>query len=503
MKIKTVCEKTGLTDRTVRYYIEEGLINPQFTENYLGRKAFDFTDENISELNDIAILRSFDFSIEEIRGILKDPTSSPAIIKDAKERLAKNLLINQKKVSAMSALDEELQYTVADLARELSKPEEMAVSQENVAPNLSKRILAGLRGTAMFMAVWLPILISLTIGIVKIISYKNPIFHPVLLGIIVFCFVPSVVSMFTSKIKLLQKQKVKKVLIGICILCIPICTASSVFAITDCQHSWSELAVEREVSCSAEGRIIRKCNDCRAVEVVTVPKLPHKEVTDYAIEASCAEEGLTEGKHCTVCNEATIPQMVIEKKPHSYTRTVTKGDCSNRGYTYFECVGCKESYTSNIIPPTEQHSFVKNGDLGYKCTVCDLKVCEYGNADGSYMGGVYCPVQYYITGVIDPNNEVERTLVIHGYGKMPEATGEYKAHPWLRSVYTEELRSIVICEGVVSISTGAFSENLDDDIWNGNPFRSVKSFVIKNKNLKIDRSSPNISGIKCEITYSK
>ena len=92
MKIKTVCEKTGLTDRTVRYYIEEGLINPQFTENYLGRKAFDFTDENISELNDIAILRSFDFSIEEIRGILKDPTSSPAIIKDAKERLAKNLL---------------------------------------------------------------------------------------------------------------------------------------------------------------------------------------------------------------------------------------------------------------------------------------------------------------------------------------------------------------------------------------------------------------------------
>lgn len=25
MKIKAVCEQTGLTDRTIRYYIEEGL----------------------------------------------------------------------------------------------------------------------------------------------------------------------------------------------------------------------------------------------------------------------------------------------------------------------------------------------------------------------------------------------------------------------------------------------------------------------------------------------
>ena len=36
MKIKTVCEKTGLTDRTIRYYIEEGLVSPSYTENYLG-----------------------------------------------------------------------------------------------------------------------------------------------------------------------------------------------------------------------------------------------------------------------------------------------------------------------------------------------------------------------------------------------------------------------------------------------------------------------------------
>ena len=32
MKIKAVCEQTGLTDRTIRYYIEEGLISPIFIQ---------------------------------------------------------------------------------------------------------------------------------------------------------------------------------------------------------------------------------------------------------------------------------------------------------------------------------------------------------------------------------------------------------------------------------------------------------------------------------------
>ena len=51
MKIKAVCEQTGLTDRTIRYYIEEGLISPFYTENYLGRKNFDFSEADVAMLN--------------------------------------------------------------------------------------------------------------------------------------------------------------------------------------------------------------------------------------------------------------------------------------------------------------------------------------------------------------------------------------------------------------------------------------------------------------------
>ena len=50
MKMKTVCEQTGLTDRAVRYYIEEGLIDPEYIENYLGRRAYAFSDQDIAAL---------------------------------------------------------------------------------------------------------------------------------------------------------------------------------------------------------------------------------------------------------------------------------------------------------------------------------------------------------------------------------------------------------------------------------------------------------------------
>ena len=66
MKIKAVCEATGLTDRAIRYYIEEKLISPAYTENYLGRKTFDFSEWDLQQLNDIAVLRKFGFSIAEI-----------------------------------------------------------------------------------------------------------------------------------------------------------------------------------------------------------------------------------------------------------------------------------------------------------------------------------------------------------------------------------------------------------------------------------------------------
>ena len=86
MKIKTVCELTELTDRTIRYYIEEQLISPSYTENYLGRKSFDFSKSDIQQLQDIAILRKFGFSIAEIKEMLSAPSQIIPIVKELQQR---------------------------------------------------------------------------------------------------------------------------------------------------------------------------------------------------------------------------------------------------------------------------------------------------------------------------------------------------------------------------------------------------------------------------------
>ena len=158
MKIKAVCERTGLTDRTIRYYIEEGLLSPSFNENYIGRKSFDFTEENIAQLSDIAVLRSFDFSIEEIRQILKDPSSSPSIIQAVKERAGGELTTSQKKTSLLSSLHEETPYTVSDLARQLSSSE-ITHLEKRAKPKLKLKIGIALAGLLILIGVLIFVLV--------------------------------------------------------------------------------------------------------------------------------------------------------------------------------------------------------------------------------------------------------------------------------------------------------------------------------------------------------
>lgn len=65
MKIKDVCEQTGLTDRTVRFYVEKGLIKTQANVSN-GRINREYSEENVDELKGISKLRQAGFSIQDI-----------------------------------------------------------------------------------------------------------------------------------------------------------------------------------------------------------------------------------------------------------------------------------------------------------------------------------------------------------------------------------------------------------------------------------------------------
>lgn len=500
MKIKTVCERTGLTDRTIRYYIEEGLISPAFSENYLGRKSFDFTEENISELTDIAVLRSFDFSIDEIKLILHEPSSSLAVIKAVKERVNGELNTSQKKMSVLSSLNDQTAYTVAELARELSKPHGVIPSEETINPRLGRRIEAIAKGVLFFLLVWFPPFFSVGVMSWSYVYYENPILSGVFLSVTLLTLIPSFVYVFSTRIKVLRKRFFRAGLFTLCLVCIPLCVLTASRTVSECEHSFRDLSVEVEASCVAEGRVIRRCDICRAVETVTLERSSHNVVVDSKTEPTCSAAGLTEGSHCSVCDAVLVRQESIPKIEHKYVDMIVEPTCRQDGHVLMVCY-CGESYLEKTLFATEKHDFVKNGDMGFRCSLCKLEVCEYDYIDRN-DAGIYDAVKYYITGTADERSEQERTLVIFGAGDMP--TRQYgKNHPYRASLYVEEIKTVIICDGITSLAEGAFEAILDNDGFYGNPFDSVTSFIVKGDSLTLDAESKEMSGIECDITYQR
>ncbi len=74
MKLKEVCEKTGLSRKTIRLYEEKGLLVPQ-KELRNGREYREYTQEDVEKLRVIALLRRAWFTMDEIKQMQDDPDS--------------------------------------------------------------------------------------------------------------------------------------------------------------------------------------------------------------------------------------------------------------------------------------------------------------------------------------------------------------------------------------------------------------------------------------------
>ncbi len=79
MKIKQACELTGLTERTIRFYIERGLIAPSSNEMN-GRIYYEYENADISLLENISILRKAGFSIQAIQEMGRQPQEIDTIV---------------------------------------------------------------------------------------------------------------------------------------------------------------------------------------------------------------------------------------------------------------------------------------------------------------------------------------------------------------------------------------------------------------------------------------
>ena len=79
-----------------------------------------------------------------------------------------------------------------------------------------------------------------------------------------------------------------------------------------------------------EGKHCSVCNEVLVAQTV-VPAKGHTEVVDAAVAPTCTEAGKTEGKHCSECDEILVAQKDVEALGHDWQEATTKAPktCNN------------------------------------------------------------------------------------------------------------------------------------------------------------------------------
>lgn len=120
MKIKEVITKTGLTDRAIRLYVENELIKPEFDENYNGRKSIDFSERDVEQLKNIALLRKADFSIQEIKALQEGGETAQNTIKEYIKRTNEKIQLSSEIIEKIGALADEENITIEIICEKLA-----------------------------------------------------------------------------------------------------------------------------------------------------------------------------------------------------------------------------------------------------------------------------------------------------------------------------------------------------------------------------------------------
>ena len=159
-----------------------------------------------------------------------------------------------------------------------------------------------------------------------------------------------------------------------------------------------------EPTCTKDGKTVKICSRCGDKDEKPAPALNHtyadgKDAREVlkAKEATCTEDGLTEGKKCKLCGEITVKQETIKATGHepvdfSAVEVTRKASCSQEGEAKFHCKNCdkdvvvtgiviKDSDSNNTIdlrkvehtagePIVVKPTATKDGSVTTKCEKC-------------------------------------------------------------------------------------------------------------------------------------
>ena len=128
----------------------------------------------------------------------------------------------------------------------------------------------------------------------------------------------------------------------------------------------------------SEGSHCSRCNEVIVAQEV-VPALGHDPVTDPAVPATCSSTGLTEGSHCSRCNEVLVAQEVVPALEHNpVIDPAVPATCTETGLTEgSHCSNCNEVLVAQQVVPALGHDPVVDPAVPATCT-------ETGLTEGSH-----------------------------------------------------------------------------------------------------------------------
>lgn len=153
-------------------------------------------------------------------------------------------------------------------------------------------------------------------------------------------------------------------------------------------------------TCTTSGLTEGKhCSVCNEV-IVKQEVIPagHLEVIDKAVEATCTTDGKTQGKHCTFCNTVTVPQQIIPKGHTLITQEGKEATCTESGLTDGEyCTKCNYKVEQTVIPKNGHAEVIDTGKAasctedglsdGKHCSVCGTVLVKQEVVPASHKFG--------------------------------------------------------------------------------------------------------------------
>jgi len=232
LKIKEVIAATGLTDRAIRLYIENGLVTPENQKSYTGRNNYIFTQADIDCFDQIATLRKADFSLEQIKTLKQGGEAAREVLLEYLSAKRESVVMGQRIVGALKDFSEEEPITIENVCAKIKERiESVPLPEADKKESKGERFEKGfMRSVAIIiLAVWgvfgLGVWLTYREDFVFPQFYMNPVNYIGTAYILIPIFLSAVVLFLYRKHALLPKERKKRrwiagVVFGIAILTI-------------------------------------------------------------------------------------------------------------------------------------------------------------------------------------------------------------------------------------------------------------------------------------------